>query len=99
MAAAAMVCGVHSPTALCVAGLATAAVVALVGMLTVDARQGFRANRRQYAGFLVHLGFVCLAVGVTGSSLGTRRQEVVLSEGETAQWAGRSVRCTRLIRR
>jgi len=103
IAATAMVWGVRSPTALGVAGLATATAVALAGMLAADARRGPMsapyAKRREYAGFLVHLGFVCLAVGVTGSSLGTRRQEVVLSEGETAPWAGQSVRCTRLIRR
>ena len=41
--------------------------------------------RRQYAGFLMHMGFVCIAVGVTGSSLGTRQQEFVLAaKGKTA---------------
>lgn len=94
----AAICGVRSPTALAVAGLATAAVVALTGALTVALVRGM-ATRRQYAGYLIHLGFVCLAVGVTGSSLGTRRREVVLSEGQTVEWFGRSVRCTRLIQR
>jgi cytochrome c-type biogenesis protein CcmF len=54
---------------------------------------------RKYAGYLIHLGIVCLAVGVAGSSLGARRQEVVMSEGQTIEWAGRSIRCTRLIER
>ena len=54
---------------------------------------------RKYAGHLIHLGIVCLAVGVAGSSLGSRRQEVVMGEGQTIQWAGRSIRCTGLIER
>jgi cytochrome c biogenesis factor len=48
---------------------------------------------------LIHLGFVCLAVGVTGSSLGTHQQKVVMSEGQTLRWAGRRIRCARLIER
>lgn len=102
-AVSAMALGVRSPTALTVAALTAAAVAAMAGALVLDARGGLiaalRAGRRRYAGFLIHLGFVCLAVGVTGSSLGTRRQEVVLGEGHWVQWAGRSVRCARLLQR
>jgi cytochrome c-type biogenesis protein CcmF len=58
-----------------------------------------RARRRQYAGFLIHLGLVCLAVGVTGTSLGTRRNEVAMHEGETVAWAGRQVRYAGLVER
>jgi cytochrome c-type biogenesis protein CcmF len=58
-----------------------------------------RARRRQYAGFLVHLGFVALAVGVTGSSLGTRECELDMRQGETVEWAGYTVRFSRLIER
>ena len=50
-----------------------------------------RAGRRQYAGFAAHLGFFCLAIGVTGSSLGTLRREVDMVEGDTVRWADRSI--------
>ncbi len=40
------------------------------------------ASRRLYASFVIHLGFVCIVVGVTGSSLGSRRHEVVMKQGE-----------------
>ena len=67
VAATAMACGVRSLTALAVVGLATSAAIALVGTLVADARRGsmsaLSSNRRQYAGFVIHLGFVCLAVG------------------------------------
>ena len=66
----------------------------LVGLL-----QALGQHRRQYAGFLIHLAFICLAIGVTGSSLGTQRCEVVLAEGETIHWAGRQVRFVRWIER
>jgi cytochrome c-type biogenesis protein CcmF len=45
------------------------------------------------------MGFVCIAVGVTGSSLGTHQQEFVVSEGETITWAGRSIRLAKIIQR
>jgi cytochrome c-type biogenesis protein CcmF len=38
-----------------------------------------------------------MAVGVTGSSLGAIRQEVVLGEGECADWSGRTIRYERLV--
>ncbi len=57
------------------------------------------AGRRQYAGFLIHLGFVSLALGVAGSALGTRQREASLIQGETVEWAGRSIRYTRLVQR
>ena len=56
-------------------------------------------HRRQYAGFVIHLAFICLAIGVTGSSLGTQRHEAVLAEGETIHWASRQVRFVRWIER
>ena len=50
-----------------------------------------RAGRQQYAGYLMHLGFTCLAVGIAGSSLGSTRQHVVMREGETITWSGYTV--------
>ena len=47
------------------------------------------ANRRRYAGFLMHFSVVCLAIGVTGSSLGSRQRDVrSWRTGETIRWAG-----------
>ncbi len=58
-----------------------------------------RTNRRQYAGYVVHLGFACVAIGVTGSSLGTSRYDVDLSEGDVIEWAGRRIEAVRLVQR
>jgi cytochrome c-type biogenesis protein CcmF len=58
-----------------------------------------RTHRRQYAAYAIHLAFVCLAVGVTGSSLGTRRHEVQIKEGETIEWAGRRIEFVKLNQR
>jgi cytochrome c-type biogenesis protein CcmF len=55
--------------------------------------------RPQYAGYVVHLGFVVLAIGVAGSSFGTRRQEMVMKEGETVQWADRQIHYVELVQR
>jgi cytochrome c-type biogenesis protein CcmF len=62
-------------------------------------RRALGRHRRQYAGFVIHLAFICLAIGVTGSSLGTQRHEASLAEGETIAWAGRQVHFVRWIER
>jgi cytochrome c-type biogenesis protein CcmF len=105
--------GVRHPITLAVAGLAAQAVGAVVGALVLDVRErlgpergarraalrALRDNRRQYAGFLIHIGFVCLAVGVAASSLGSSRYETALREGEQIEWAGKSIRLARLGQR
>jgi cytochrome c-type biogenesis protein CcmF len=53
-------------------------------------------GRRKYAAYSVHVGLACIAVGVTGSSLGTQRYEVTMTEGDTLHWAGRQIRYARL---
>ena len=53
--------------------------------------RALQSNRRQYAGFLIHLGFACLAVGVTGSALGKRECELDMKNGQTIPWAGKLV--------
>jgi cytochrome c biogenesis factor len=58
-----------------------------------------RTGRRKWAAYCIHLGFVCVAVGVTGSSLGTERQEMTLSEGDAIEWAGRRIHYVRLEQR
>ena len=45
------------------------------------------------------MGLACLAVGVTGSSLGTERHEAELGEGETIEWGNRRIEYVRLIQR
>ena len=103
--------GIRNLLALGITWLVAAAVLALAASLVLDAyrcRPGnpvvclLRAatvNRRRYAGWLMHLGFLCIILGVTGSSLGTQRNEVTLREGQSLQWAGRTVRFARLVQR
>ena len=55
-----------------------------------------RSRRRTYAGYAMHLALACLAIGVAGSSLGTRQKLARLSQGESLHWAGRDVRFVRL---
>jgi cytochrome c-type biogenesis protein CcmF len=45
------------------------------------------------------MGLVCLAVGVTGSSLGKREQAFTLTEGQAVEWAGRKIRVARVNQR
>jgi cytochrome c-type biogenesis protein CcmF len=112
-AAAALVglaCGVRRPSALIVIVLAAAAPVALAAALALEARRGatrglfagiafaLRHHRRSFAGFIVHLGFIACAIGVTGSSFGSQRSDAVLQEGDSLDWAGRRVRYVRLIK-
>ena len=108
---AAWACGVRHPFGLAVVWLVAAGLLTLAASLFLDAARydprkpwlhllrAAAGGRRKYAGFLIHLGFVSLVVGVTGSSLGTRRQDFVLREGESVQWAGRTIRYVGLIER
>jgi cytochrome c biogenesis factor len=103
--------GVRHPLALAVAGLAAMTVVTLIAAVVQEMRQRgprFRGQslltvllggRRKYAAYVVHVGFACVAIGVTGSSLGTQRQEVTLDEGATIRWADRQVHYVRLEQR
>jgi cytochrome c-type biogenesis protein CcmF len=110
-AGVAMLWGARHPLQLAIVALALLAAVALCGAVLIEARRrspdriwwgiwkSIANSRRQYAGFLMHMGFVCIAVGVTGSSVGTRQQEFVISEGETITWAGRTVRLAKISER
>jgi cytochrome c-type biogenesis protein CcmF len=104
-AAVAFALGVRHPVALAVAALAAMSLVSLGESLFLDTLlrtavpgkgwalwRALREKRRQYAGFLIHMGIVCVAVGITGSSLGTQRLQTEMQRGETLQWAGRSIR-------
>ncbi len=103
--------GARGFVALAVAGLSTLAVTSIVGGVWVDVhrrrsgpywRDLLRAvgtGQRPYAGYIVHLGIVCLAMGITGSALGSRRHEAVMSEGETIRWAGWQIRYAKMEQR
>lgn len=54
------------------------------------------AHRRRYGGFGVHIGFVAIAVGIAGSSLGTQKLETTMRRGQTISWAGRTIRFAEL---
>lgn len=54
--------------------------------------KSFRAQRRRYGGFVVHLGLLVLASGVASSSLGRREHQVVLPVGDSCDWSGYVVR-------
>jgi cytochrome c-type biogenesis protein CcmF len=100
---------VRHPLSLAVMGLATLTVATLLAALLLDARRRepqrlvwgllrtLRDSRRQYAGYVVHLGFMSLAIGVTGSAVGTQRHEVLMNEGETLLWADRQIRYEQLV--
>ena len=59
----------------------------------------FARRRRNYGGFLIHLGFGCLAVGIAGSSLGSRETDLSMTRGQSVQWAGRTIRYAELLQR
>ncbi len=104
----AWLCSSWHPMTMAVLGSSIMALTALGCSLVLDAGRrapehpargllsALGAARRQYAGFLIHLSFFCVAIGVAGSSLGTRQQDVTLSVGDTVQWAGCSVRLARV---
>jgi cytochrome c-type biogenesis protein CcmF len=59
----------------------------------------FARNRRSYAGFLIHIGFGCMAIGIAGSSLGSRERSLSMNRGETAEFQGRTIRYADLVQR
>ena len=87
-----------------VAGLSFATAIALAVSWAMEARGRFSITacldllralgnrRRMYAGYAMHLGLACFAVGVAGSSLGTQKHETTLRKGESIRWAGRDIR-------
>lgn len=103
--------GVWHPLALLVAWLTAFSVATLVAFIVLESAgrktnrtwrgliSALATSRRSWAGFVIHMGFVSIAAGVTGSSLGSQRHEFVMHKGEAIQWAGRSVCFQRLIER
>jgi cytochrome c-type biogenesis protein CcmF len=110
-AVAAGVLGVRHPIGFAVAGLAALSVASVVAGLILDAQRyaptplqyalwrALRKRRRQYAGYVVHLAFVCLTIGIAGSALGTRQRDVELGEGDVIEWAGRRIEYRQLVQR
>lgn len=96
--------GLRHGLALAVLGLSVFALGTFIGAAIVDFRAAFRvgrwgrvvrllsARRRQYAGYVMHLGFVSLMVGVTGSSLGSTSIDVTLARGQTFHWSDYAIR-------
>ncbi len=107
---ASFVAGVRQPLWVVVCGLFVFAIAAFLSSLYLNARLGgagswsgvvssLQNHRRQNAGFVIHMGFFCLALGVTASSLGSQQREAVMHEGETLAWAGRRVRLAKIVQR
>jgi cytochrome c biogenesis factor len=96
------ICSLRHPLAMAVAGLAAMMAIALAASWVLNARwdslghvqrltNELRSRRRTYAGYTMHVALASLAVGVAGSSLGTRQYEATLAKGESIHWAGRDV--------
>ena len=96
---------------LLVIGLAVLAAAAIVAALMIDSWKrspgslwhgvvpSLRGAHRQYAGFVIHLGFAATAVGIAGSSLGSHEQQFVLAEGQCVTWSGYDARLVRIGQR
>jgi cytochrome c-type biogenesis protein CcmF len=103
--------GLRQPVALTVVGLSALTFLSLIacwlqeGMRRATDMQwrgyimALVTGRRKYAAYAIHLGFVCVAIGIVGSSLGKQRKEVILDEGAVIDWAGRQIRHVRLEQR
>ncbi len=107
-AAAALFWGLGVRSALAVLSLAlTVFVAATIGLDVWRAtrarlRRGERlvpalgrlllTHNRRYGGFLVHLGILVVALGVTGSNAWSVQTEATLRRGETAELAGYRIR-------
>jgi len=105
--AVAYVAGLRHTLGLTLCGLAGLALAALGGSLWLDTSKSPQGHwrglqrtivgrRRQYAGFVIHGGLFCLAIGVAGSSLGSQRHQAVMSPGDAISVLGREVRFARL---
>ncbi len=55
------------------------------------------SHRRSYAGFLIHLGFGCMAIGIAGSSLGSHEIDLSMTRGQTVEFEGRTIRYADLL--
>ncbi|MCA9245448.1 MAG: cytochrome c biogenesis protein CcsA, partial [Planctomycetales bacterium] len=107
----AVLLGVRQWQGLAVTALSAMTVITFVVALVQEAMAKFphrpllgamrtlREKRRAYAGYIIHLGFVCLAIGITGSSLATQRREAEMRPGDSLRWANREIRFVKLHQR
>ncbi|MGO9109223.1 MAG: heme lyase CcmF/NrfE family subunit [Thermoguttaceae bacterium] len=109
VALSALVCRVRSPIGLAVAGLAGTLLASTILAIAADSQAGqvrrpwlnlfsaFAWHRRSYAGFLIHLGFGCMAIGIAGSSLGSHETDLSMTRGETVEFEGRAIHYADLL--
>ena len=101
-------CGVHHVVWMMVNGLTAFAVLTLAGSWWLDGQglaprrivgllSDVRVRRRQYAGFLIHMGLFSVALGVVASSYGSRRYEGTMQVGERIRWANRDVQLVDIV--
>jgi cytochrome c-type biogenesis protein CcmF len=107
-AAAAFAMGARHPLVVTVVALAALTATTVIAVCFHDRNQrgmqfgwqGFvsvvRSGRRRYAAYTIHFGIACVAIGIAGSSVGTDRKEVELSEGDVIHWADRQIHYLRL---
>jgi cytochrome c-type biogenesis protein CcmF len=100
--------GLRHPLFVVVVGLMVFTVACLTSAYIRDASQSgkpfsrmrafgvLRKGHRKYAAYGIHVGFVLVALGVTGSSLGTQRKQLTLNEGDVIDWAGQRIQYLRL---
>ncbi len=108
---ASLACGVRSIVGLAVAGLsgmlATSTLLAVFFSLRREESPSLRnllsavtfaflRRRRSWAGFVIHIGFGCMAVGIAGSSLGSRETDVSMTRGQSIEFVGRTIRYAEL---
>jgi cytochrome c-type biogenesis protein CcmF len=108
VAAGSMVAGAGHPLVIGVVALAGLTAISFVAAWLHDARRratnslgeglisALRNGRHKYAAYSVHVGMALVALGITASSLGSRKQEAILAEGELIHWAGRTIRHVQL---
>jgi cytochrome c-type biogenesis protein CcmF len=108
IAAATFAGGTRHPMIVTIIALGTLTPTTLIAVYFLDASQyhtrygwqrfviALQNGRRKYAAYMIHIGIACVAIGVAGSSIGTERREVELSEGDTIRWANRQIHYVRL---
>jgi cytochrome c-type biogenesis protein CcmF len=103
--------GTRHPMVIAVVALGALTAATLIAVYIHDANElstrhglpafvsALRMGRRKYAAYTVHVGIACVAIGISGSSLGTDRTELELSEGDVIHWADRRIHYVQLDQR
>lgn len=102
--------GIRHPVAVTVVGLASLTAATFIVAIAQSVHHGgvrsvakiwsaLSRDRRKLAAYSIHLGFVCVAIGIAGSSLGTYREELTLAEGNKIHWQGWDIHYTQLEQR